>query len=97
MPAIKDNKFGGGGERLLGSNVGRQLLDSGAAQAVLIDNMALGTAVAVTDLLTDPRCTLLRGDMTTLHELMEPFRGAAGVFSVTGFLRGLMLANLAIG
>ena len=94
MPVIKDNKFVVvGGASLLGSNVGRQLLDGGAAQVVLIDNMALGTADAVTDLLTDPRCTLLRGDMTKLHELMDPFRGAAGVFSVAGFLGGPMLAN----
>ena len=94
MPALKDNKFViVGGASLLGSNVGRQLLDGGAAQVVLIDNLALGTVDAVADLVTDPRCTLLRGDMTRLHELMDPFKGAAGVFSVAGFLGGPMLAN----
>ena len=94
MPLIKDNKFVVvGGASLLGSNVGRQLLDGDAREVVLIDNMALGTASAVEDLLQDSRCTLLRGDMTKLHELLEPFRGAAGVFSVAGFLGGPMLAN----
>lgn len=94
MPQINDSKFVVvGGASLLGSNVGRQLLDSGAREVVLIDNLALGTANAVEDLITDSRCTFVRGDMTKLHELFEPFKGAAGIFSVAGFLGGPMLAN----
>ena len=94
MPQIKNNKFViVGGASLLGSNVGRQLLDGGASEVVLIDNLALGTVNAVEDLITDPRCKLVRGDMTKLNELFDPFKGAAGVFSVAGFLGGPMLAN----
>ena len=60
---------------------------------VLLDNLALGTADAVADLIEDKRCTFLRSDMTRLNELFDPFKGAAGVFSVAGFLAGPMLAN----
>lgn len=94
MPQIKNNKFVVvGGASLLGSNVGRQLLDGGASEVVLIDNLALGSASTVEDLAKDSRCTFLRGDMTKLHELFDPFEGAAGIFSVAGFLGGPMLAN----
>ena len=94
MPLIKNNKFViVGGASLLGSNVARQLLDGGAREVVLIDNLALGTVNAVEDLVTDPRCTFMRGDMTRMNELFDPFKGASGVFSVAGFLGGPMLAN----
>ena len=94
MPRIAQNRFVVvGGASLLGSNLARQLLDAHAAAVVLIDNLALGSADAVQDLLSDSRCTLLRGDMTRLHELLDPFKGAAGVFNVAGFLGGPMLAN----
>ena len=94
MPAIKDNKFViVGGASLLGSNIGRQLLDGGAGKVVLIDNLSLGSASAVDDLVSDPRCTFFRGDMLRLNELFDPFEGANGVFNVAGFLGGPMLQN----
>jgi UDP-glucose 4-epimerase len=94
MPAIKGGRYViVGGASLLGSNIARQLLQGGAREVVLLDNLALGTADAVSDALEDPRCTFLRSDMTRLHELLDPFKGATGVFSVAGFLGGPMLAN----
>lgn len=94
MPEIRNNRYVVvGGASLLGSNIGRQLLDGGASEVVLLDNLSLGTANAVEDLAADPRCTFLRGDMLRMNELFDPFRGAAGVFSVAGFLAGPMLAN----
>lgn len=94
MPTIKGNKFVVvGGASLLGSNVGRQLLDGGASNVVLMDNLSLGTATAVEDLITDDRCTFLRGDMLRINELFDPFKGAEGVFNVAGFLAGPMLNN----
>jgi len=94
MPEISNNRFViVGGASLLGSHIGRQLLDGGAKEVVLLDNLALGSASAVEDLITDERCTFVRGDMTRLNELLDPFKGAAGVFSVAGFLGGPMLAN----
>lgn len=94
MPAILGNRFVVvGGASLLGSHIGKQLLDKGAREVVLLDNLSLGSASAVEDLVTDDRCTFVRGDMTRLHELLDQFKAAAGVFSVAGFLGGPMLAN----
>jgi UDP-glucose 4-epimerase len=94
MPAISNNRYVVvGGASLLGSHIGKQLLDAGAKEVVLLDNLSLGSASAIEDLLVDKRCTFVRGDMTKLHELLDPFEGAAGVFSVAGFLGGPMLAN----
>lgn len=94
MPAIKGNKFViVGGASLLGSNIGRQLLGGGASEVVLMDNLSLGSATAVEDLLTDARCTFIRGDMLRMNELFDPFKDAAGVFNVAGFLGGPMMAN----
>lgn len=94
MPAIKGNKFViVGGASLLGSNIGRHLLDAGAGEVVLLDNLSLGSASAVDDLIADERCSFLRGDMLRMNELFDPFDGAAGVFNVAGFLGGPMLAN----
>lgn len=94
MPAIRNNKFVVvGGASLLGSNIGRQLLAGGAREVILMDNLSLGSATAIEDLVTADRCTFLRGDMLRINELFDPFEGAAGVFNVAGFLAGPMLAN----
>ena len=94
MPEISNNRFVVvGGASLLGSHIGKQLLEGGANEVVLLDNLSLGSASAIEDLLTDKRCTFVRGDMTKLNELLDPFKGAAGVFSVAGYLGGPMLAN----
>ncbi len=94
MPSIAENRFVvAGGASLLGSHIGRQLLDAGAREVVLIDNLALGSTSVVADLLADARCVFLRADITRLNELLDPFEGAAGVFSVAGFLGAPMLAN----
>ena len=94
MPAISGNKFViVGGASLLGSNIGRQLLDAGACEVILMDNLSLGSASAVEDLILDDRCSFLRGDMLRMNELFDSFEGAVGVFNVAGFLGGPMLAN----
>lgn len=94
MPVIKGNKFVVvGGASLLGSHVGRQLLDAGAGEVILMDNLSLGSASAIETLLTDDRCTFLRGDILRMNELLDPFRGASGIFNVAGFLGGPMLGN----
>lgn len=94
MPAIRNNKFVVvGGASLLGSNIGWQLLAGGAREVILMDNLSLGSATAIEDLVTADRCTFLRGDMLRINELFDPFEGAAGVFNVAGFLAGPMLAN----
>lgn len=94
MPAIKGSKFViVGGASLLGSNIAKHLLDSGAKDVVILDNLALGSTGAIEDLLTDRRCTFVRGDVTRLHDLLGPFEGAAGIFAVAGYLGKPMLEN----
>lgn len=87
MPRIADGKFVVvGGASLLGSHLGEQLLAAGAGEVVLMDNLALGTVDNIAQLLSDKRCSFLRGDMLRLNELFDPFRGADGVFQVAGYL-----------
>jgi UDP-glucose 4-epimerase len=94
MPLIKNNRFVVvGGASLLGSHIGRQLLDGGASEVALLDNLFLGSKSTIDDLLLDKRAEFVRADMTKLHELIDPLSGAAGVFSVAGFLGGPMLNN----
>ncbi|ALJ19295.1 NAD-dependent epimerase/dehydratase family protein [Microbacterium sp. No. 7] len=94
MPRIADGKYvvvGAAG--LLGTHLGRQLLDAGAREVVLMDNLALGVASNLQDVLTDPRARFVRADMMRLNELHDPFEGADGVFLVAAVLGEPMLAN----
>lgn len=94
MPQIEGQKFViVGGASLLGSNIGKQLLENGAGEVVLMDNLSLGNQRSIEDLVAHHHCHFLRGDMLRMNELVEPFRNAAGVFNVAGFLGGPMLAN----
>ncbi len=98
MPQIAGNSFViVGGASLLGANIGQQLLEADVGKIILVDNLSLGTATAVDELVRDPRCTFLRGDMLRINELFDAFDGTSGVFNVAGFLGGPMLANPWIG
>jgi len=94
MPNIARNKFViVGGASLLGSHIAEQLLDGGASEVVLFDNLSLGSTEHLDSMLADQRCSFVRGDMIRLNELMDPFEGASGVFAVAGFLGAPMTAN----
>ena len=94
MPAISGGKFVVvGGASLVGSHIGAQLLAGGAREVVLIDNLALGSTDNIDFLLSDARCTFVRGDALRLNELYDPMADADGVFAVAGFLGMPMLAN----
>lgn len=94
MPNISKGKFVVvGGASLLGSHIGEQLLAGGAREVVLLDNLALGSTENIDFLLTDKRCTFVRGDALRLNELYQPMANADGVFAVAGFLSGPMRAN----
>lgn len=98
MPTIAEGKFVVvGGASLLGSHIGDQLLASGAREVVLLDNLALGSTENIDHLLTDRRCTFVRGDALRLNEMYDPMDKADGVFAVAGFLGGPMLANPWLG
>jgi UDP-glucose 4-epimerase len=94
MPAISAGKFVVvGGASLLGSHIGEQLLAGGAREVVLIDNRALGSTENIDFLLSDRRCTFVRGDALRLHELYDPMANVDGVFAVASFLGMPMVAN----
>lgn len=98
MPSISDGKFVVvGGASLLGSHIGEQLLKGGAREVVLLDSLALGSTDNIEFLLSDKRCTFVRGDALRLNELYGPMTGADGVFAVAGFLAGPMRANPWLG
>lgn len=94
MPAISGGKFVVvGGASLLGSHIGERLLEGGARELILLDNLALGSTQNIDFLLSDKRCSFLRGDMLRLNELFDPFSQADGVFAVAGFLGAPLAAN----
>ncbi|KWF32825.1 hypothetical protein WL88_26180 [Burkholderia diffusa] len=94
MPNISGGKFVVvGGASLLGSHIGEQLLAGGAREVVLLDNLALGSTENIQSLLSDSRCTFVRGDILRLNELVDPLSDADGVFAVAGFLAAPIAAN----
>ena len=98
MPAISGGKYVVvGGASLLGSHIGAQLLEQGAREVVLLDNLALGSTDNIDFLLSDQRCSFIRGDALRLNELHDPLAQADGVFAVAGFLGMPMLANPWLG
>ncbi|GJH27073.1 NAD(P)-dependent oxidoreductase [Caballeronia novacaledonica] len=98
MPNISEGRFVVvGGASLLGSHIGEQLLAKGAREIVLIDNLALGSTKNIDFLLTDKRCSFVRGDALRLNELYDPMVNADGVFAVAGFLAGPLRANPWLG
>ena len=98
MPAISGAKYVVvGGASLLGSQIAAQLLSGGASEVLILDTLALGTTDNIKDVLTDSRCTFVRGDILRINELYDAFQNATGVFSVAGFLSAPMNANPWLG
>ena len=94
MPALSNNKFVVlGGASQVGSHIGEQLLASGAREVILLDNLSLGPVEIIEPLLADARCRFVRGDLTRLPELIDPLKGADGVFSVAGAMASTIREN----
>ena len=75
-----------GGASQVGSNIAEQLLAGGAREVVLFDNLALGSMETMQHLLSDPRCSFVRGDVLRLNDLYDPMANADGVFTVAGIM-----------
>jgi UDP-glucose 4-epimerase len=86
-----------GGASLIGSHVADALLAQGAREVVLLDNFALGTPETVGHLAGDDRVKLVRGDILRISDLYDVFKGAAGVFSIAGFLTLPLTQNPSLG
>ena len=67
MPAIRGGRFAiTGGASQVGSHVAEHLLNGGASQVLLLDNLSLGSPDLLQPLLADARCTLIRADVLRL-------------------------------
>lgn len=87
MPAISGSKFViTGGASQVGSHIAEQLLNGGAREVVLLDNLSLGSPELLQPVLADARCTLVRADVMRLHELLDSMAGADGVFAVAALM-----------
>jgi UDP-glucose 4-epimerase len=75
-----------GGASLIGSHLTGVLLQSGAAEVVLYDNLSLGSAELLAALGHDRRVRPVRGDVLRLSQLIEAVTGVDGVFALAGYL-----------
>jgi UDP-glucose 4-epimerase len=75
-----------GGASLIGFHLTRRLLDEGAAQIVLYDNLSLGASGILADLQKDRRVSVVRGDILRFPMLMQAMQGIDGVFALAAYL-----------
>jgi UDP-glucose 4-epimerase len=94
MPAISGGKFVVlGGASQVGATIAEQLLGRGAREIVLLDNLSLGTTQVMEPMLSDPRCSFVRGDVLRINELYDPLADADGVFYVAGMMASTISQN----
>ncbi len=86
-----------GGASLIGSHIADVLLERGAKEIRLLDNVSLGTPDTIAHLLDNPRIKLVRGDILRLNELIDAMKGVDGVFALAGFLTLPMSQNPLLG
>jgi UDP-glucose 4-epimerase len=75
-----------GGASLVGSHIAEHLLNAGAREVVLFDNLSLAGEEPIHDLLADPRIRLVRGDIRNVHQLLEATSGVDGVFATAAYI-----------
>jgi UDP-glucose 4-epimerase len=75
-----------GGASLIGSHLTRALLDAGAAEVVLYDNLSLGTAALLGAFGPDGRVRSIRGDVLRLPHLLDAVAEVSGIFALAGYL-----------
>ncbi|WP_417725202.1 NAD-dependent epimerase/dehydratase family protein [Salipiger sp.] len=87
MPEIAGGKFVVvGGASQIGATIAEQLLNEGAGEVVLVDNLSFGPADSMQPMIGDDRCSFVRADVRQIHELFDPLAGASGVFYVAGVM-----------
>jgi UDP-glucose 4-epimerase len=98
VPEISNRRFVVlGGASQVGFHIGRQLLDVGAREVVLLDNLSLGSLGSLRSLLDDPRCSFVKADILVPGDLETNLTGADGVFAVAGIMASTMRENPAFG
>ena len=98
VPAISNGRFVVlGGASQVGFHIGQQLLDGGASEVVLLDNLSLGSLDSLRSLLGDPRCAFVKADILVPGDLERNLAAADGVFAVAGIMASTMHENPAFG
>lgn len=78
---LKDKRFFiTGGAGLMGSHITDRLLDAGAAEIILYDNLVRGNPRNVEEALKDKRVRLVIGDIRDMERLSELTQGIDGIF-----------------
>jgi UDP-glucose 4-epimerase len=94
MPSIAGGKFVVlGGASQVGATIAEQLLGGGVREVVLLDNLSLGSTQTMEPMLSDPRCSFVRGDVLRINELYDPLAHADGVFYVAGMMASTISQN----
>lgn len=75
-----------GGASLVGAATAGELLDHGAAEVVVFDNMAFGSAESLAHLRGDTRLRLVQGDVTRLPELLRGMAGMHGALLLAAYM-----------
>jgi UDP-glucose 4-epimerase len=86
-----------GGASLIGFHLTRRLLDDGAAQVVLYDNLSLGIGSVLAELQKDTRVSVVRGDILRLPQLLQAMQGVDGVFALAAYLTLPLARDPALG
>ncbi len=75
-----------GGASLVGSATASELLEAGAAEVLLFDNLSLGSEQAVAHLKDHPRLRLVRGDVMRLPDLLRAMEGVQGALLLAAYM-----------
>jgi UDP-glucose 4-epimerase len=75
-----------GGASLVGSHLAEELLDNGAAEVIIYDNLSFGAESALGHLKGRQGLTIRRGDVMKLHDLIDAMKGVDGAFSFAAFM-----------
>ena len=75
-----------GGGSLVGSHLAAALLARDVAEVVIYDPIAFDAEDALGDLKSDPRVTMIRGDLMKLHQTVEHMEGIDGAVNLAAFM-----------
>ncbi|KRR15052.1 NAD-dependent epimerase/dehydratase family protein [Bradyrhizobium retamae] len=75
-----------GGASLVGSATVEELLRCGASEVRLFDNFSFGSSDAISHIISDPRVTVVSGDILRLPQLLAAAEGLDGIVHLAAFM-----------
>ena len=75
-----------GGASLVGSATVDQLLERGAAEVVIFDNLSFGGQPNIAHLEGNPKVKVVQGDILKLHQLLAATEGVDGIVHLAAFM-----------